>query len=442
MSARQKYLQKLGDQARAFYAKEHKEPRAHVRGLYFLGRWSLMVYRKLLEDDVKVRAESLAFLMLFSLLPLITGLFYILTLFTQFGMVQEAISSSIDRLMASFPPDHRTMILEYVLKFKDAYLQSISGKSSTLGVFALLVLVYVGLQTFNNIDKTLNFIWSSENERPLLEKIRNFVVTSVVGPFILVASLSLPIVLRKLPKTRELLENFPAVYSLVNQVIPFALIVTLFVCLYKFVPVRKVSWKACLTGALVAAVFLQLSNVLIATYFKYGTNSAYGKAATIPIVGFWIYLVWVIVILGAEVSYLLQNQKYYLFEGSYHPSLYESECLLATLHFFHRAHKENKNPVRFEQLFKFTRLDPTRLGRLLNFLEEQGFVARTLSTKDDGQIDFVLSRSLDGVKPGLIVHKYMIENRVQAQRSAISGAYEESLRAFTNTLNQIEFANN
>lgn len=437
MSARGALLQSLGDKTRALYREEQKAQEPLKKYYCFFGRWSLMIYRKFLEDDVKIRAESLAFLMLFSLLPLITGLFYILTLFTQFGMVQEAIASSVDRVLSSLPPDHRTLLLEYILKFKDAYLQSISGKSSTLGVFALLVLVYVGLQTFNNVDKTLNFIWSSESQRPFLETARNFIVTSIVGPFVLVASLSVPIILRKLPQTREFLAAHTGLYSLFNQVVPFVLIIFLFLALYKLGPVRKVRWHSAATGAFVAAIFLQLSNLLIAMFFKYGTNSAYGKAAAIPIIGFWIYLVWVIVILGAEISYLLQNQKFYINEGSYHPSLFEAECLLLILNFFEKARVENKNPVTYEQLFSFTRLDPSRLSRVLGFLVNQSLIAQTVNLKDSSLSEYVINRSLDKVKAGELVKKYLLGNRPQAEKNALSDLFSKSLEHWTHELDQI-----
>ena len=103
-------------------------------------RWLMMLYVEFIKDDVKVRSESLAFLMIFSLLPLIAGCFFIFTILTQFGLVQEAIGDFVTRILETFPEDQRSLILEYTLKFKDAYLASIAGKSGTLGIFSLAIL--------------------------------------------------------------------------------------------------------------------------------------------------------------------------------------------------------------------------------------------------------------------------------------------------------------
>jgi len=437
MSAHSIQLQKLGDKARDLYLKEQSASKKSHKIFFLFSRWALMLYRKFLEDNVKIRAESLAFLMLFSILPLITGLFYMLTLFTQMGTVQEAISENMDRLLSTFPLDHKTMILEYVLKFKDSYLESISGKSNSLGVFALLILVYIGLQTFNNVDETLNFIWGSESQRPFLEKARNFVVVSIVGPFVLVASLSVPIILKRLPTIKEFLANFPSLFTLINELVPFLLVIFLFLTLYKYVPVRKVAWRSAFIGAGVAAFFLQLSNVLIATYFKYGTNTAYGKAAAIPIIGFWIFLVWVIVILGAQISYLSQNQRFYLNEGSFHPSLFEAECLLLVLKELEMARIANRNPVSFEQLFGITRLDPSRLGRIISFLQEEGYVAQTLEEIDESSSQYVINRSLHDVKAGDLVGKYVLQNRPRAMNNELSTQFETLLSKWAVELNAI-----
>jgi membrane protein len=439
MSARQKYLDGLGNQVRHLHLLELKEDRPVFKWGYFFSKWAVMLYRKFLEDNVKIRAESLAYLMLFSLLPLIAGLFYVFTIFAQFGMVQEAISSTMDRMLSTIPSDHRTMILEYVVKFKDAYLDSISGKSSSLGIFALLILGYVGLQTFNNIDATLNFIWGSETERPFLEKLRNFIVTSVVGPFLIIASLSVPLVLRKLPQTRVFLESVPALYAVINELLPFLLVIGLFIFLYKLVPVRNVSWRAATSGAVVAGIFLQISNWLIGMYFTYGTTSAYGKAAGIPIIGFWIFVVWVIIILGAEVSFLLQNQRFYIREGAYHPSLFETECVLVVLFYFMEAHKKGFNPVKYEQLFNHTRLDPSRLNRILDFLEDEKLIVRCVPQKGDREASYVLAKDLKSITGGDLVKKYLILKRPISDCNGIAAEFEDSLAAWKKELDKIRF---
>ena len=157
------------DQLRQLLVRERDERRPAPRALLVAWRWMLLLYHEYIADDVRIRAESLAFLMIFSFLPLVAGLFFLFSLFAQFGMVQDAIGDFIQRALVTIPEQHRAWLEHYVLQFKDAYLQNLAQKSGSIGIFALFILIWVGLQTFNNVDRTLNRIWGAERERPFLE---------------------------------------------------------------------------------------------------------------------------------------------------------------------------------------------------------------------------------------------------------------------------------
>ncbi len=400
-------------------------------------RWALMLFGEYVRDDVKVRAESLAFLMIFSLLPLIAGCFFIFTIFTQFGMVQEAIGSAVSSVMATLPEEHAQVLLEYTLKFKEGYLNSIESKSGTLGIFSLLILGWVGLQTFSNIDRTLNFIWSSDQERPFLEKVRNFIVASVVAPIVLTASLSVPLILQKIPATRELLFQIPLLMKLLNSLIPLALILATFTSLYKLVPVSRVRWSSALVGGVFAATLLQLSNIGLQYYFKFGTHTAYGKAAILPLLGFWIFVVWIIVILGAEVSYLFQNEKHILASHKSSPTISETQGLLSTVAFFQEAHDQARNPIGLDELFSRTGLSQKSIKNILRFLETEGIVVETATRNEESTLHYVLARSLRAQLLSELLSKYLERSglgpKAEKGSDTVDSLFEKNLTAWINS---------
>jgi len=420
-------IEDLGAGIEALHAREHRESQPLCRRVLFIRRWALMLYREYLRDNVKIRAESLAFLMACSLLPLVAGAFFVFTIFTQFAMVQEALQRFVNGLLETIPVEHRETVQDFILRFKDAYLGAISGKSGRLGVFALLFLVWVGLQTFNNIERTINEIWSADRMRPFMERVRNFVVVSVGAPFVLIASLSIPLVLRKTPGTGHLLEAVPLFSTLLNQVIPLLLILATFTLLYRYVPVTKVRWHAALKGGVFSAVLLQLSNVGMNFYFRVGTQTAYGKAAVVPLIAFWVYIVWIIVIMGAEVSYLAQNEKYLLRAERQPPTLSEAEGLLAILVFLYGAWKGGKNPVSFEILFQHTQLPAKALQRLLSHLLREGLILEALAPADSLDSSYLLAQDIGNLKIRDVLGRFIVEGRARIEESPVQKRYEESL---------------
>jgi len=368
-------------------------------------RWAMMLYHEFLRDDVNIRAQSLAYLTIFSLLPLIAFGFLIFTFLSQFGMVQDSLYGMLDNFLSSIPPEHREFMNSYILRFKDAYLANLTKTSGSVGIFALLVLGWVGLQTFNNIDSTLNYLWSADSSRPFWEKVRNFIVVSVVAPIILVGGFSVPIILQRLPVTSYFFQRLPFLSVLLNYCVPFILILGTFMSMYRFVPVRRVYWKSAFWGGLFATVCMQLTQILMHYYFVFGTNSAYGKAGAIPIVGFWIYLLWIVVILGAEVSFLLQNGKDVFITTLPEPTFGEGKAILIVLAEVQKAHAAGTGPVSLNTITEKVDVTVVKLRGVLSYLVQKNLIATVVVTTDEAT-RYVLSKAVDEISIGDILQDY------------------------------------
>jgi membrane protein len=421
MSLKTKKISQLSQRIRKIYDQERKTERGLKRYFLLIERWYLMLLHEFLRDDVKVRAESLAFLMIFSLLPLIAGAFFVFTVFTQFGFVQEALNEGMEKFLYNIPSAHRDFVRTYVLQFKDQYLESISSKSGTIGIFALFILIWIGLQTFGNIERMLNTIWSADRQRTFLEQVRNFLVVAVAAPLVLIAGLSVPMILGKIAEANPAFSRLPTLVVILKSFLTPLLVLLTFFSLYRYVPVRKVKWKNALVGALFATVSFEIANVLMRLYFSYGTNSAYGKAAIVPLIGFWIYVVWIIVILGAEVSYLMQNQKDIIYSSDIDPTLREGNALMALLAQLYLAMQKRENPVELDRLRACTGLASDRLQSVLDFLQKRKLIVECTGAKAGSEGAYAL-----GCDPATIDLKKILSEFFASAEFVPSHALEET----------------
>jgi len=368
-------------------------------------RWFWMLHHEFIRDDVHIRAESLAFLMVFSLLPLIAGGFFVFNIFMKFGFVQEGLENFLLSFLDTIPSEHRLFVSDYVIKFKDSYLNSMAQKSGSIGIFAMLFLGWVGLKTFTNIEKTLNQIWSSDNERPFLERLRNFVVVAIGAPTVLVSALSIPLILQR--QAGNFLTGWLSLLTTVfNAFLSPLIIFFTMAAIYRYVPVRKVPWKATLVGGIFATVGLELANHFMKIYFQYGTYTGYGKAAIVPLLGFWIYVVWIIVILGAEVSYLMEHGKDLFESKGESPAVRDGQALLHILCELNAAHHRGDGPLSYELLYESSGISTQNLRGILDYLEETGFVAVVGIQRGHDAIHFMLGRSLKGISVKKILEDY------------------------------------
>lgn len=395
--------------------------------------WTWMLYHEFLRDNVNVRAQALAYLTLFSLLPLLAGVFFVFAFFARFGMVQDAVQRLIENFLGNIPLAHRDSLREYVFRFKDSYLENITQTSSSVGVFAVLVLAWVGLQAFNNLDSTLNEIWSVERERAFLEKARNFLVVAVLAPMVLIAGFSVPLILDRVPVTNFFLQTFPVLRVLLNHVIPWGLLAGTFFCMYRFLPFCRVKGKSAAIGAACSLITLAVVNSLMGLYFAFGTNSAYGKAAAVPLVGFWIYALWIVVIMGAEVSFLVQNGKEIGTALEQQPSLSDGRSLLTMLLELHRAYAGAEGAVTFERLREIAGIDTAAARRLLDYLERTQMVAETLSEEEGGC--YVLARSVEKVYVADLLREfYRLE---ETKRSGIEKQWQQGIGVWLKSFERV-----
>lgn len=247
------------------------------------------------EDKITVSAGHLAYVSLLSLVPFIMVFFTILSAFPAFAEVRGELESFI---FTNFVPHAGGVVQQYMAEFV--------GKASQMGAISILSLVVVALLLISNIDKTLNLIWQTKSERPAIFTFAIYWMVLTLGPILMGSSVLVSSYLVGLANFAE--EYTPGVTTLLLTIGTFLLSVGGFFIIYMVVPNKQIKAKHAISGALLAAILFDLSKkgfaFYVASFPSY--QLIYGALAVIPILFVWVYLSWIIVLLGAEFTHELE----------------------------------------------------------------------------------------------------------------------------------------
>lgn len=248
------------------------------------------------EDQLGLTASSLTFTTMLSLVPLFTVALAIFTAFPMFAKLQDVLQKW---LIESLIPDN---IARQVL----GYLAQFSSKASKLGVLGLVFVMSTALALIFTIDRTLNNIWRVKKTRSLTRRVLIYWAALTLGPLLLGASLTMTSYVVTLSSSAV---GGASGLGVVVSVLEFVMLALGMAALYHYVPNTDVRWTHAWSGGLFVATGIEIAKKLLAMYLaSVPTYSAvYGAFATFPILLLWIYVVWVVVLLGAVLAAYLPS---------------------------------------------------------------------------------------------------------------------------------------
>ena len=244
------------------------------------------------EDRLGLTASSLTFTTTIALVPLITVALAVFTAFPMFAKFQDVLQKW---LVESLVPDN---IARQVL----GYLNQFAGKASKLGVVGLAVLLASALALIFTIDRTLNSIWRVRTARPFGQRVLIYWAAITLGPVLLGASLSMTSY--ALSASKGVVGAMPGGVGVLLDLLQFLLVGGGMAAMFHYVPNTFVRWGHAWMGGLFVSACMEVAKKLLAWYLsQVPTYSAvYGAFATLPILLVWIYMAWVIVLLGAALT--------------------------------------------------------------------------------------------------------------------------------------------
>ena len=331
------------------------------------------------EDRLGLTASSLTFTTTIALVPLFTVALAIFTAFPMFGKLQVVLQRwLIDNLV----PD---TIARQVL----GYLTQFAKQANQLGGVGLVILLVTALALVLTIDRTLNGIWRVRRKRRLAQRILVYWAAITLSPLILGVSITMTSYAVGL--SRGLAGGALDGIGLLLDAVQFLIMAFGAAVMYRYVPYTQVKWSHAWAGGLFASAAMELAKKLLVVYLaKVPTYSVvYGTFATVPILLVWIYLVWVIVLLGAVIAAYLPS----LMAGVARRGLgagWQFQLALETVRLLHQARDQVRRGLTMPQLAKALRVSALGIDSALQVLVELDWVARLDDDASDDGPRFVL----------------------------------------------------
>ena len=244
------------------------------------------------EDRLALTAGSLTFTSVISIVPLATVMLALFSAFPIFSTLQETLQRYF--VANLFPDTIAKPVLGAITQF--------STRANRLGLVGLVVLLISAIALMLTIDKALNAIWRVRKPRPLGQRVLVYWSAMTLGPLLLAVSLTASSY--AVSVARGYGQIAPHGFGIVIAVLEFVLFAIGGAALFHYVPNTHVRWRHALPGGLFVAVGIAGAKRLLALYFSTVPtyNMVYGAFATVPIFLIWIYLSWVIVLLGAVIA--------------------------------------------------------------------------------------------------------------------------------------------
>lgn len=259
--------------------------------------------RDLMQGDLNLRAMSLVFTTLLSLVPLLALSFSVLK---GFG-VHDQVTPLLLPLFSALG-DQAEAVVEQILGFVE------NVKVGVLGSVGLAMLVYTGLSLLQKIEAALNHIWQVENGRTLGERFSEYLSVMLIGPLCVFLALGITAAATNnaFVLAMQDIEPFGTLLYVASRLLPYILICAAFTFIYAFVPNTKVRLLPAFIGGVTAGILWETNGWLFAKFVAGSGNYAaiYSGFAVLIVLLIWIYVGWVILLLGSSVSFYLQNPQY------------------------------------------------------------------------------------------------------------------------------------
>lgn len=269
--------------------------------------------------------------------------------------------------------------------------QGRSGSAGTIGFFSLVIIV---LMLFKTVEDTFNEIWGVRSGRSLLMRVVYYWTILTLGAVLFFASVTLLSasaflsVFEKAVARMPFSEQMALALQWSLPVFSFTLLVILLTVFYRIIPNTRVFWRAAFIGAAVVASLLMLNNYLAFLYVRrvIMTESLYGSLGFPLVVMFGLYIFWLYVLIGGQISYAVQNVHFRNSQAAW-GHLSESmreRLLLIVLLTICRRFQDCQPPLAASELGSMIKVPTQILNECLNRLVDLKFITPLpAATKED-----------------------------------------------------------
>jgi membrane protein len=261
------------------------------------------VIRDLADGQLNLRAMSLVYTTLLSLVPLLAITFSVLKGFGVHNQIEPL-------LLRVFAPlgDQAQEVVSRIVGFVN------NMQVGVLGSVGLGLLLFTVVSLMQKIERSLNDIWQVPQDRPIAERYSGYLSILLVGPVLVFSSLGVTASIGHSSVVQAIasVEPFGEALQAAGRVVPYLMVILAFMLIYKLMPNTRVHWLAALIGGIVAGVLWETVGWAFAAYVVRSSNypAIYSAFATLLLFMIWLYVSWLILLIGAAVAFYFQHPEY------------------------------------------------------------------------------------------------------------------------------------
>ena len=334
--------------------------------------------RGIYEDKIQQRAAALTLYSILSIVPILAMGFGIAKGFGFAKTLEDQLRTKLSEY---------SEIVEKLITFANSML--LKTKGGLVATVGLVLLIYTVLKVFNNVESSFNDIWQVKKGRTYVRKISDYLSMMLVSPIFFISASAVNVYitdkLHAINKHVEVVNFISPVLFTMLKVVPFLLIIILFMLLYITMPNTKVNFRAGLVGGVIAGTVFQITQWAY-IYFQIGVsnyNAIYGSFAAIPLFIIWLQVSWLIVLFVAKISYATQNYEMHEFETeTIQMSDYSRRILsFLTIHRIIENFSKGLHPLTATELSTELRIPIRMLKLVLNDLIRSKIISEVLTDK-------------------------------------------------------------
>jgi membrane protein len=332
----------------------------------FIARVLHMLVRELLGGQLNLRAMSLVYTTLLSLVPLLAVSLSVLKGFGVHNQIEPMLYNFLKPLGSE-----GAVVADKIVSFVD------NVEVGVLGSVGLVLLIYTVIALLQKIEKAFNYVWQVEHLRPIVRRISSYLSVVLIGPVLLFFAtvLSSDIAQRLIA-----IKPFSAVLLSAGELLPYLLVCLAFTFIYIFMPNTRVQVRAALVGGVIAGIVWKITgwgfSVFITSSSKYA--AIYSSFAIFILLLIWLYMSWLILLVGSQIAFFVQYPKYMtlyrerlVLSNRLRERLAIQVMYLVARDFFH-----DRPPWSLDALVERLDLPRESVQLVISILVEYGYLAR------------------------------------------------------------------
>jgi membrane protein len=335
-------------------------------------RYMYGLIRDMFSGQITLRAMSLVYTTLLSVVPLIAFSFSVLKAFGVHNQLEPLLYELL-RPLGTQGAQITTQVIELVDNVK----------GGVLGGISLAFFIYTAITMVQKVEESFNYVWYVAKPRNLARKLTEYMVVLLIGPVVIVVALGMIASLRSNTLVQLFLTNeaLGPVLVATSKLTPYLLVTAVFTFMYMYMPNTRVRFKAAIIGGVAGGFIWASISVIFTTFVVYSTRTQliYSGFAVAIITLIWLYLNWLVLLIGAQLAYYIQNPAF-LRIGRREPRLSNAmreRLALNIMLLVGRAFRDPDTTVTVGEISEQLRMPSIALMPVILALDDGGLLAAT-----------------------------------------------------------------